>query len=79
MKGLLYSLSIYWFSSDVLYILFLNTTCLRQIQLLINKLMEGSLITEGCWLTLNVVELFLIGVPADWVVDLEQLGLEVKK
>lgn len=32
----------------------------------------------GCLWMLNVVGLFPIGDLADWVVDLEQLGLEVK-
>lgn len=48
------------------------------IQLHINKLMGRSLITEGCLLMLNVVELFQIGGLVGLVVDLGQLGLEGK-
>lgn len=41
--------------------------------------MVGSLIIEGYWLMLSVVELFLTGDLGDWVVDLDPQGSEVKK
>ena len=48
------------------------------LQLHTNKLMGGSWIIEEFLWMLNVVELFQIGDPEDWVVVLGQLGLEVK-
>ena len=49
------------------------------MQLPTSKLMEGSWITEEFLWMLNVVELFQTGDLEDWVVDLDQPGLEVKK
>lgn len=41
--------------------------------------MVESWIIEGCLWMSSVAELFQIGDLEDWVVDLDQPGLEVKK
>jgi hypothetical protein len=46
--------------------------------MLTSKQMGEKWTIRGYWLMWNVVELFQIGVPGDWVVDLDRAELVVK-